>query len=174
MFMDDTSVAQIAPSGAFLGAATFSLNCNNPLWSADERQQFCGQFGLGPNDFSQVLIGRRNVEGGGRQDDVNHESYRFVTGLRGELNDMLSYDAYFLHGETSFLLQDFYNKELADNLMLHLLVEDVDAWHASIARAGLAQRYGVKVSDIVQQPWRMRDFALWDPSGVLWRIAQNV
>jgi outer membrane receptor protein involved in Fe transport len=35
MFMDDSSVAQIAPSGAFLGAATFSVNCNNPLWSAD-------------------------------------------------------------------------------------------------------------------------------------------
>jgi iron complex outermembrane recepter protein len=100
MFMDDTSVAQIAASGAFLGAVTFSLNCNNPLWSADERQQFCGQFGLGPNDFSQVLIGRRNVEGGGRQDDVNHESYRLVTGVRGELNDILSYDGYFLHGET--------------------------------------------------------------------------
>ena len=82
--------------------------------------------------------------------------------------------AYFLHGETSFLLQDFYNKELAENLMLHLLVADVDAWHARVASAGLAQRYGVKVSDIVQQPWRMRDFALWDPSGVLWRIAQNV
>ena len=82
--------------------------------------------------------------------------------------------AYFLHGETSFLLQDFYNKELAENLMLHLLVADVDAWHARVASAGLAQRYGVKVSEIAQQPWRMRDFALWDPSGVLWRIAQNV
>jgi len=82
--------------------------------------------------------------------------------------------AYFLHDEASFLLQDFYNKELAENLMLHLLVEDVDAWHARVASAGLAQRYGVKVSEIAQQPWRMRDFALWDPSGVLWRIAQNV
>ena len=82
--------------------------------------------------------------------------------------------AYFLHDEASFLLQDFYNKELAENLMLHLLVEDVDAWHARVASAGLAQRYGVKVSAIVQQPWGMRDFALWDPSGVLWRIAQNV
>jgi uncharacterized glyoxalase superfamily protein PhnB len=82
--------------------------------------------------------------------------------------------AYFLHGEASFLLQDFYDKELADNLMLHLLVEDVDAWHASVAGAGLAERYGVKVSAIAQQPWGMRDFALWDPSGVLWRIAQNV
>ena len=81
--------------------------------------------------------------------------------------------AHFLHDEASFLLQDFYNKELAENLMLHLLVADVDAWHARVASAGLAQRYGVKVSEIAQQPWRMRDFALWDPSGVLWRIAQN-
>lgn len=26
---------------------------------------------------------------------------------------------------------------------------------------------------IEQQPWCMRDFILADPSGVLWRIAQN-
>jgi len=58
--------------------------------------------------------------------------------------------AYFLHDEASFLLQDFYNKELAENLMLHLLVADVDAWHARVASAGLAQRYGVKVSEIAQ------------------------
>ena len=82
--------------------------------------------------------------------------------------------AYFRHDEASFLLQDFYHRELAENLMLHLLVEDVEAWHARIAGSGLAQRYGVRQSAIVEQPWRMRDFALWDPSGVLWRIAQNV
>ncbi len=82
--------------------------------------------------------------------------------------------AYFLHDETSFLLQDFYNKELAENLMLHLLVEDVDAWHARVSNAGLARRFGVEVSAVAQQPWGMRDFALRDPSGVLWRIAQNV
>jgi catechol 2,3-dioxygenase-like lactoylglutathione lyase family enzyme len=81
--------------------------------------------------------------------------------------------AYFHCDDTSFLLQDFYNKELAENLMLHLLVEDVVAWHAKLAKAGVAEKYGVRQSEIVQQPWRMRDFALWDPSGVLWRIAQN-
>jgi outer membrane receptor protein involved in Fe transport len=100
MFMDDRSVAQIAPSGAFLGAAQFAVNCNNPLWSAAEFDEFCGQFGLGPDDFGQMLIGRRNVEGGGRQDDIGHQSYRIVTGVRGELNDILSYDAYLMHGET--------------------------------------------------------------------------
>jgi uncharacterized glyoxalase superfamily protein PhnB len=24
------------------------------------------------------------------------------------------------------------------------------------------------------QPWAMRDFTLFDPSGVLWRVAQNI
>ncbi|MBC7781455.1 MAG: VOC family protein [Proteobacteria bacterium] len=81
--------------------------------------------------------------------------------------------AYFHHENVSFLLQDFYNKDLAENLMLHLLVEDVDAWWSKLDRAGLAAKYGVRQSAIEQQPWRMRDFVLFDPSGVLWRIAQN-
>jgi len=81
--------------------------------------------------------------------------------------------AYFHHGETSFLLQDFYNEALASNFMVHLLVEDVDAWSAQVAASGIATKYGVKVTPVEQQPWRMRDFVVMDPSGVLWRIAQN-
>ncbi|HEY6126361.1 MAG TPA: TonB-dependent receptor [Steroidobacteraceae bacterium] len=116
MFMDDRSVAQIAPSGAFLGAATFALNCDNPLWSAAQRQEFCGAFGLGAGDFAQVLIGRRNTEGGGRQDDIGHESFRTVVGLRGEINDWLSYDSYYMHGETKrniTYLNDFSTRRTA-------------------------------------------------------------
>jgi catechol 2,3-dioxygenase-like lactoylglutathione lyase family enzyme len=82
--------------------------------------------------------------------------------------------AYFHHETVSFLLQDFFVTELAENLMLHLLVEDVEAWRERVEQAGVAQRYGVRVGDIALQPWGMRDFVLFDPSGVLWRIAQNV
>ena len=81
--------------------------------------------------------------------------------------------AYFHHGDVSFLLQDFYVEALAKNLMMHLLVEDVDAWWNHIREADIASKYGTKVTDIQRQPWRMRDFALIDPSGVLWRIGQN-
>jgi outer membrane receptor protein involved in Fe transport len=108
MFMDDRSVAQIAPSGSFFGQ--HSIRCDNPLWSDSMRQEFCGQFGLGPDDSATLLVGRRNTEGGGRQDDIGHESYRIVAGMRGELNDWLSYDGYFQHGETkrnSTYLNDF-------------------------------------------------------------------
>lgn len=58
--------------------------------------------------------------------------------------------------------------------MMHLLVEDVDAWWHRVRESDVVARYGVRVTDIQLQPWGMRDFALTDPSGVLWRIAQNV
>jgi catechol 2,3-dioxygenase-like lactoylglutathione lyase family enzyme len=81
--------------------------------------------------------------------------------------------AYFHHGDVSFLLQDFYQEGLASNLMLHLLVEDVDAWRAKLQELRIAEKYGIKVTEVERQPWRMRDFVVLDPSGVLWRIAEN-
>lgn len=82
--------------------------------------------------------------------------------------------AYFHHGEASFLLQDYFDPGLAANLMMHLLVEDVDAWRQSLEERGIAEAYGVKIGPVELQPWRMRDFVLFDPCGVLWRVAQNV
>jgi catechol 2,3-dioxygenase-like lactoylglutathione lyase family enzyme len=82
--------------------------------------------------------------------------------------------AYFRHGDASFLLQDFDAEGLTANFMMHLLVDDVDAWHRHLHDAGIPATYGVKIGPVERQPWRMRDFVLFDPSGVLWRIAQNV
>ena len=79
--------------------------------------------------------------------------------------------AYFHCGESSFLLQDFFVQEHAANYQMHLLVENVDAWHEK-AKA-VAARFNVRVGEPENQPWAMRDFTLFDPSGVLWRIAQN-
>jgi catechol 2,3-dioxygenase-like lactoylglutathione lyase family enzyme len=42
--------------------------------------------------------------------------------------------AYFRHGNSSFLLQNFFNEEAARNFMMHLLVEDLDAWWHLIGR----------------------------------------
>lgn len=81
--------------------------------------------------------------------------------------------AYFHLGHVSFLLQDFCTPGLAENFMMHILVEDVDAWWAHVHASGVVDRYGVTCSGIESQPWRMRDFCLTDPSGVLWRIGQN-
>lgn len=82
--------------------------------------------------------------------------------------------AYFHFGEVSFLLQDYCHDALAEQFMMHILVEDVAAWRAHVNESGVAAHYGVKVTEIVSQPWRMKEFCLYDPSGVLWRIAQNI
>ena len=81
--------------------------------------------------------------------------------------------AYFHVGHASFLLQDFCAESMAENFMMHLLVEDVEAWWDQVQASGVIARYGVNVTPIETQPWRMRDFCLFDPSGVLWRIGQN-
>ena len=82
--------------------------------------------------------------------------------------------AYLRHGETSFLLQDFYEEIHAENFMMHLLVEDVEAWWRHVQEQDLVAKYGVKAEPPADQPWRIRDFVLIDPTGVLWRIGQNI
>ena len=87
----------------------------------------------------------------------------------------LAYLHYGAHGSNSkfgFLLQRFYVKELAENLMMHLLVEDVDAWWASVQEKQIPQKYAARAEPPADRPWKMRDFVIFDPSGVLWRIAQ--
>src|ERR1043165_9647084 len=69
MFMDDRSVAQIAPGGIFAG--NFNINCNNALASA---QQLTALSGADACTAAQrtLVIARRNVEGGGRTTDFRH------------------------------------------------------------------------------------------------------
>ncbi|MGV2495457.1 TonB-dependent receptor domain-containing protein [Pelagerythrobacter aerophilus] len=144
MFMDDRTVAQIAPSGNF--GNTVSINCDNPLLSPEQKAVICDNENLlvsplaadaftvvgnvaaenqaridrglgepllpttpymfGPasgqytRGFAQIL--RRNVEGGGRRDDLQHTSYRAVLGTRGDLSPVWSYDMYYQYGRTNF------------------------------------------------------------------------
>ena len=90
MFMDNRSLAQIAPSGAFF--VTDTLGCGNAFLSAQQYELLCGRYGLSRAAEQQVYIGRRNVEGGPRQDDLRHSSFRGVLGLRGDLSEWWQYD----------------------------------------------------------------------------------
>jgi len=88
MFSDYQSVAQIAPSGAFLGPI-INVSCDNPLLSVQQQAAIgCG----GAVTDVDMLIGRRNAEGGGRQDSINYTSYRGVFGVRGEMAPGWNYD----------------------------------------------------------------------------------
>lgn len=84
-------------------------------------------------------------------------------------------DLAYLHaGDCSFLLQKFYVAQHAGNFMMHMLVADVEAWWAHVQAQRLAERYGVRALPPEDRPWRIRDFVLVDPSGVLWRVGQNI
>lgn len=80
---------------------------------------------------------------------------------------------YFHHGNCAFLLQDYWVKDFAENLVMHLLVDDVQAWMAHVQAQELAGRFGVHVTAIQAQPWGITEFVVIDPSGVCWHIGQN-
>jgi len=85
--------------------------------------------------------------------------------------------AYFAAGDCSFLLQRSHEQAHAQSFMMHLLVEDADAWHRRLVEQAIVDRYrehGVRMTTPADRPWHMRDFQLIDPSGVLWRIAHNI
>ena len=91
MFSDYQSVAQIAPSGAFFNTAT--LNCGNPLMSAQQLATIgCTPALIAADGTVPFYVGRRNVEGGGRQDSLTFQSFRAVVGLRGLITDGWNYD----------------------------------------------------------------------------------
>jgi outer membrane receptor protein involved in Fe transport len=101
-FMDAKTVLQIAPSGSFLGQQ-FTLLDNNPLLS----QSFKNAFGITATTPGSVIIGRRNVEGAGRQDEPRHTDYRIVIGARGSVLDgKWDYDLWWQSGKVVY--QDTY------------------------------------------------------------------
>ena len=73
----------------------------------------------------------------------------------------------------SFILQDYYVPEFADNCMLQLLVRDVEAWWRRVDAAALVAEFAVKPPrPPAMQSWGMKVGFLFDPSGVLWHVAE--
>jgi outer membrane receptor protein involved in Fe transport len=90
MFMDDHTSALAAPSGVF--GQTVNVPCNSPLLSAQEVATFCTQAGIPLTGQTNLALLKRNVEGGGRIDDIRHTDYRLLVGVKGDINKTWSYD----------------------------------------------------------------------------------
>ena len=87
-FHDDQTIAQIAPGGAF--GSVHTVRFDNPLLSASWRTAL----GLtAPGQSTDIVLQRRNVEGGGRQSEFRNSSFRTVLGVKGDVAKW-SYDAY--------------------------------------------------------------------------------
>ena len=101
-------------------------------------------------------------------------SKQFYQDLGFELASNSNGIACFRSCNSSFLLQDFYEEKHAKNFIMHLLVEDIEQFHSRLKNSTIEEKYKTEISDIKKQPWGMYDFIVVDPSGVLWRIAQNI
>ncbi len=96
-----------------------------------------------------------------------YEALGFSKLLDGEV-------AIFGIGRTGFILQNYFAREWAENCMMQLMVDDLDAWWEHITALDLSGRFGVQAPKApAMQPWGLRIAYLVDPSGVLWHVAER-
>jgi len=82
--------------------------------------------------------------------------------------------AIFEIGPTSFILQNYYHEGWAENFMMQLMVDDLDAWWTHITALDLPSKFTIPVLKApAVQPWGLRVAYVSDPSGVLWHIAER-
>lgn len=103
-FHDDRTVAQIAPSGLF--TVDQEIFSDNPLLTSD----WLTALQIPTGGSRTIRFNRRNVEGGGRQDDLRHTSFRFVTGVKGDIGPW-SYDAFAQAGRVVY--QETYKNDFS-------------------------------------------------------------
>jgi uncharacterized glyoxalase superfamily protein PhnB len=82
--------------------------------------------------------------------------------------------AIFNAGSGGFILQRHYQKDWAENFMMQLMVDDLDAWWAHVRALDLPGTFGVQAPKApATQPWGLRVAYIYDPSGVLWHVSQR-
>jgi hypothetical protein len=82
--------------------------------------------------------------------------------------------AIFRVGASAFIVQRYYNKDWAENCMMQMMVDDLDAWWEHIQRLDLPKAFGVRPPKApAMQPWGLRVCYVWDPCGVLWHVAER-
>jgi len=80
----------------------------------------------------------------------------------------------FRAGSGGFILQRYYQKDWAENFMMQLMVDDLDAWWEHIHALDLPGKFGVSPpKPPAMQPWGLRIAYVVDPCGVLWQVAQR-
>lgn len=72
-------------------------------------------------------------------------------------------------GQSTFFLQRFYHKDLAENLMFQLIVLDIDTAFAMANKS----EHKTKITPIRQERWG-KVFYLTGPSGELWHVTELV
>jgi iron complex outermembrane receptor protein len=105
MFARNSSQAQIAGSGDFFTRT--AIPCADPLLTPEEKTAICAAASAqGTPDAATLYIGRRNVEGGGRIASFVGNTLRSLVGLKGDIIDGLTFDAYAQRSSTDTSVQN--------------------------------------------------------------------
>jgi hypothetical protein len=71
-----------------------------------------------------------------------------------------------------FILQNYNQKDFAENLMLSVRVSNVEEFRNDILERDLPAKYGIRVSNIMNQPYG-KEVNLIDIAGVCWHFVQG-
>ena len=72
-----------------------------------------------------------------------------------------------------FYLQRYYQKHWCNNSMMYMNVEDATAWHAHIQQVLSKKSFGAsRTKEPTKQDFAKLVTHMWDPSGILWHLAQ--
>ena len=92
-----------------------------------------------------------------------------------ELGFTLAWDygdiAGFQKDASRFILQKFDNKQFAENFMLSVKVDDINAFREMVIEKKLTERFGIRVSKIIQQPYG-KEVNIIDIAGVCWHFIE--
>ena len=158
-FMDDDTRGNYAPAGLFLasgfatdaagirdgnwlvncGTGGFGNSLSNPYLTADEFSKICAPGGTvakstNATGDAQLTLARRNVEGGPREDEYTHTTWRGVFGARGELAPDWTYDASYTYGRTRS--SDFHNNDVSASRAQDALLAVTNANGQIVCRSG--------------------------------------
>ncbi len=100
-------------------------------------------------------------------------SKQFYSALGCAVKDVDPRMALVTLGTCHFYVQDYYLKDVAENSMLHVTVDDALAWHdkvAAVVRSG--QFEGTRVQVPKRQPYGASVTFVHDPTGVLLHLCQ--
>ena len=142
-FHDDRTDAQIAPGGIF--GNVYNIRYDNPLLSPAMKTAMSL---LKPGDSTDVVIQRRNVEGGGRDALFSNTSFRSMIGVKGEIGGW-DYDIFAQTAKVRFAgsSQNYFSKERGAKALDVVNVNGV-AQCASFAN-------GTDLACVPYNPWQL-------------------
>ncbi len=118
-FVNNEVPQELAPTPAFVG--TLEVNPDSPFFAPEVQTALAGTRTTDTNGDGLIdgndnvflpFIGRRMVENGSRQAVDERDAWRLLLGVRGDITDTWSYDAYYTHAKMN--LVDFLNNDVSE------------------------------------------------------------